>query len=79
MNRVHDDDQRTILRPNFPTLWTPLYSSLLYCSSEEYSGIHKVGQYSNDPVYVQMLMNGEQLSMELDTGAEVSMHHFGKD
>ena len=41
-------------------------------SSEEYT-VHKVGSYSNDLVYVQMLINGKRLSMDLDTGAEVSI------
>ena len=31
------------------------------------------GRYSNVPVYVHMLINGKRLSMELDTGAEVSI------
>ena len=35
--------------------------------------VHKFGKYSNDPVYVHMLNNGKKLSMELDTGAEVSI------
>ena len=41
-------------------------------SSEEYT-VHSIERYSNDPVYVQMLINGKRLSMELDTGAEVSI------
>ena len=41
-------------------------------SSEEYK-VHNVGRYSDDPVYVQMLINGQKLSMDLDTGAEVSI------
>ena len=41
-------------------------------SSEEYE-VHNVGRYSNDPVYVHVLINGKKLSMELDTGAEVSI------
>ena len=36
-------------------------------STEEYT-VHNVGSYYNDPVYVQMLINGKQLSMEVDTG-----------
>ena len=35
--------------------------------------VHKVARYSNDSVYVHMLINREKLSMELDTGAEVSI------
>ena len=35
--------------------------------------VHDVGRYSSDPVYVHMLINGKKLSMELDTGAEVSI------
>ena len=31
------------------------------------------GRYSNDAVYVHMLIKGKKLSMELDTGAEVSL------
>ena len=41
-------------------------------SSEEYK-VHNVGRYANDPVYVHMLINGKRVSMELDTGAEVSI------
>ena len=41
-------------------------------SREEYK-VHNVGRYSNDPVYIHMLINGKKLSMELDTGAEVSI------
>ena len=41
-------------------------------SSEEYK-VHNVGRYSNEPVYVQMLINGKRLSMELDAGAEISI------
>ena len=41
-------------------------------SSEEYT-VHNVRRYSNDPVYVQMLINGKWLSMDMDTGAEVSI------
>ena len=39
-------------------------------SSEEYT-VHKVGRYSNDSVYIQMLINGKQVSMDVDNGAEV--------
>ena len=42
------------------------------CSSEEFI-VHHVGRYSNDPFYIQMLINGQQLSMEMDTGAELSI------
>ena len=31
------------------------------------------GRYSHDPVYGHMLINGKRLSMDLDTGAEVSI------
>ena len=41
-------------------------------SSEAYK-VHHVGWYSNDPVHVQMLINGKRLRMVLDTGAEVSI------
>ena len=41
-------------------------------SSEDYT-IHNVGRYSNDSVYVQILINGKWLGMEVDTGAEVSI------
>ena len=41
-------------------------------SSGKYT-VHNVGRYSNDSVYVQMLINGKRLSMEVDTGAEVSI------
>ena len=41
-------------------------------SSEEYT-VHNFGRYSNDPVYVHMLINSKRLSTELDTGAEVSI------
>ena len=41
-------------------------------SSEEYL-VHNVGRYSNDPVCFQMLINGKQLSMDVDTGEEVSI------
>ena len=41
-------------------------------SSVEYI-VDNVGRYSNDLVYVQMLINAKWLSMELDTGAEVSI------
>ena len=41
-------------------------------SSEDYT-VHNVGRYSKDPVYIQMLIKGKQLSMEMDTGAEVSI------
>ena len=41
-------------------------------SSEEYT-VHDVGRYSNDPVYVQMLINWKWLSIELDTRAKVSI------
>ena len=41
-------------------------------SSEEYT-VHNIGRYSNDPVYVQMLINGKQLSMQVDTGEEFSI------
>ena len=57
MNRVHDDQRTTETES----------------SNEEYSKVHKVGRYSNDPVYVHMLINRKKLSMELDTGAEVSI------
>ena len=30
-------------------------------------------RYSNDSVYIQMLINAKSLSMELNTGAEVSI------
>ena len=42
-------------------------------SSSEESKVHNIGKYSSDPVYVNMLINGKKLSMELDTGAEVSI------
>ena len=57
MNRVHDGQGTTKTES----------------SSEEYRDVHKVEKYSNDPVYVHMLINGKRLSMELDTGAEVSI------
>ena len=41
-------------------------------SSEEYT-VHNVGWCSNDPVYVQMLISSKRLSMEVDTGVEVSI------
>ena len=41
------------------------------CSEE--SKVHNNGKYSSDSVYVNMLINGKKLSMELDTGAEVSI------
>ena len=41
-------------------------------SNEEFT-VHNVGRYSNDPVYFHMLINGIRVSMELDTGAEVSI------
>ena len=41
-------------------------------SRREYK-VHDVGRHSNDSVYVKMLINGKRLSMELDTGAEVSI------
>ena len=41
-------------------------------SSEEYT-VHNVGRFSNNLVYVQMLINGKRLSIEVDTGAEVSI------
>ena len=42
-------------------------------SSSEESKVHNIGRYSNDPVYVKMLINRKRLSTELDTGAEVSI------
>ena len=57
MNRVHDNQGTTKTGS----------------SSEEYSEVYKSGRYSNYPVYVHMLINGYKLSMELDTGAEVSI------
>ena len=41
-------------------------------SQVEYE-VHDVGTYSSDPVYVHMLINWKKLSIELDTGAEVSI------
>ena len=41
-------------------------------SQMEYK-FHDVGRYSFDPVYVRMLIIGKRLSMELDTGTEVSI------
>ena len=41
-------------------------------SSEEYK-VHNVGRYCNDPVHIHVLINGKRLSMELDTGVEVSI------
>ena len=41
-------------------------------SSEEYT-FDNVGRCSNDRVYVQMLIKNKQLSMEVDTGVEVSI------
>ena len=41
-------------------------------SSEEYA-VNKFGRYPNDPIYVQMLINDKRLSMEVATGAEVSI------
>ena len=41
-------------------------------SSEQYT-VHNIVRYFNDPVYVQMLTNGKRLSMEVDTGAKVSI------
>ena len=35
--------------------------------------VHDVGRYSNDSIYVHMLINGKKLSMKLDSGAEVSI------
>ena len=35
--------------------------------------VHDVERYSNDPFYVHTLINGKRLSMELNTGAEVSI------
>ena len=42
-------------------------------SSSEESKVHNIGRYSDDPVYVKMLINEKRLSMELDTGSEVSI------
>ena len=42
-------------------------------SSSEECKVHNIGGYFNDPVYVHMLINRKRLSMELDTGAEVSI------
>ena len=41
-------------------------------SNEEYT-VCNIGRYSNDPVYVHMLISGKRVSRELDTGAEVSI------
>ena len=41
-------------------------------SSEEYR-VHNIGRYSNDLVYVHMVINSKRLSMELNTGAEVAI------
>ena len=57
MNRVHEDQGTTETES----------------SSEEYSRVHNVERYSNDPVYVHMPINGKELSVEFDTGAEVSI------
>ena len=35
--------------------------------------VHDAGRYSSDPVYVHMLIIGKKLSVELDTGAKVSI------
>ena len=35
--------------------------------------VHDIGRHSSDSVYVHMLNNGKKLSMELDTGTEVSI------
>ena len=58
MNKVHDNQGTTETEG----------------SSEECT-VHSVGRYSNDPVYVHMLINGKGkwVSMELDTGTEVSI------
>ena len=42
-------------------------------SSTEAYEVHSVGRHSNDPVCIKMLINGKKVSMELDTGAEVSI------
>ena len=41
-------------------------------TSEEYN-VHNIGRQSNHPVYVQMLINGKRLNMELHTEADVSI------
>ena len=41
-------------------------------SSEEYV-FHHVGSCSTDPIHVQLLVNGKQLRMEVDTGAALSI------
>ena len=40
--------------------------------SDEYA-FHKVGNRSNDPVNVQVLVDGKQLNTEVDTGAALSI------
>ena len=41
-------------------------------SSDEYT-LHKVGEHASDPVEVQVLVNGKQLDMEVDTSAALSI------
>ena len=41
-------------------------------SGEEYH-LHKLGERSSDPINVQLMANGRELSMEFDTGAAVSI------
>ena len=41
-------------------------------SSEEYQ-LHHVGIRSSDPVEIQVMVNGKQLKMEVDTGTALSI------
>ena len=67
---VHKNPSRQKLQMN--KIHSDQKSTETESSSEEYT-VHNIGRYSNDPVYIQILINGKQLSMEVDTGAEVSM------
>ena len=41
-------------------------------SGDEYH-LHKLGERSSDPIEVQVMANGKEMTMELDTGAAVSI------
>lgn len=56
-NRVQDED----LAPDYEE------------SSEEEYHLHRFGTRSSNPIEVELLANGVQLAMELDTGAAVSI------